>query len=519
MKREWYQLDDGAVVIVVCGIHRLDEAFRIFPYGEDPKWEFWSPQTRAWDWDHQAAFFKYRAERCDPADRTDLPPLAESWPPPREIVVHDPPEPYTSEARPGLPRAWRADLNVRRAMSEGDDVASDRSFSSRRAVGAADRRRRPGFCLLIALMAAWSCSNRHLRADGPGAGLVASESVKAFAARPWRIFSMSVEADGKSKNAMKGDQNALVIDGDRYLILDLSAKVGDEDQGRFEPRGGNHVRFRNLQSVMELELQEPTPAGVVLQGALDMGVGVDTPVRLVLAPVSNPPALPVPDTLDSAARLGDVPAIGRLLAAGKGVNDVTKGATPLMRAAVNCHPAAVQKLLDRGADVNAVSQNGKTALIFATECGDLDTVTALIAKKAPVRVRRPQDKDSPLLIGVGDGRVDLVQALLAAGADWNDKDDYGNGLLSIATKGIGLANREAPDLVAFLLERKADPNQRGQNGVTPLMNALLFKQVRVVRLLLDHGADPKLTDGGDRPTAEYAQGDAALLNLLQQHNP
>jgi hypothetical protein len=104
MTREWYQLDDDGVVVVFCGFYGFDGAFRIFPR-QDPKWEFCPPGTRAWDNYHQAAFLRGRYERRDPADCADLPPLPESWPPPADIVVHDPPEPYAFEGRPGS-RLW-----------------------------------------------------------------------------------------------------------------------------------------------------------------------------------------------------------------------------------------------------------------------------------------------------------------------------------------------------------------------------------------------------------------------------
>jgi hypothetical protein len=101
----------------------------------------------------------------------------------------------------------------------------------------ADRKRRARFCLLIGLTAAWSCSGRPRRADGPTAvaGVGTTDLTSAFAARPWRIISTTLDLGAKAKTAKDGDQGILVIDGDRYLILDPSSKV--DDQGRFEPRG------------------------------------------------------------------------------------------------------------------------------------------------------------------------------------------------------------------------------------------------------------------------------------------
>ena len=50
-------------------------------------------------------------------------------------------------------------------------------------------------------------------------------------------------------------------------------------------------------------------------------------------------------------------------------------------------PAAVEALLDRGADVDAKDIDGRTALMLAIQNGHLDVVKALIAKGADVNAK------------------------------------------------------------------------------------------------------------------------------------
>ena len=68
----------------------------------------------------------------------------------------------------------------------------------------------------------------------------------------------------------------------------------------------------------------------------------------------------------------DAETAAALLAAGADVNAATaKGVTALMRAAATGNAALVQRLLDAGADVRATDSEGNTALRLADKNADV----------------------------------------------------------------------------------------------------------------------------------------------------
>lgn len=69
------------------------------------------------------------------------------------------------------------------------------------------------------------------------------------------------------------------------------------------------------------------------------------------------------------------------------VVDKISGENALMRAARNAKVDAVKVLLDRGAKVDARSQHGMTAFLFACETGDVDTIKAILAAKPDVNAK------------------------------------------------------------------------------------------------------------------------------------
>ena len=73
-------------------------------------------------------------------------------------------------------------------------------------------------------------------------------------------------------------------------------------------------------------------------------------------------------------------------------------------------------LLDNYADVNAIDNEGKTALIWATEEGHIPTVQALLDRKANVKAKA-LDGTTALAVAKEKDYNEIAKLLELAGAD------------------------------------------------------------------------------------------------------
>ena len=203
-----------------------------------------------------------------------------------------------------------------------------------------------------------------------------------------------------------------------------------------------------------------------------------------------------------------------LLDAGADVNARTgSGPTPLLMAAANGFRSVAELLLAHGADVNASATDFGTALRVATTRGDQPLVELLLANKADLAATDTSGA-TPLHLAASGGNVAIATALLGHGAlvdaRASGKETRGWTPLHFAV------NANQKEMAAFLLKEKADPNARidtrygeGGLGYTPLLIATARVLPDIVDLLLEEGADPNLRNDTRAP----------ILNAMNNEDP
>jgi uncharacterized protein len=326
------------------------------------------------------------------------------------------------------------------------------------------------------------------------------------------------------------------------------------------------VRLQDAATAQQLLRSKADPNAANRYGVRPLHIAIgsdDLPmVLLLLKAGANPDSTDAAgdSCLVMAARAGQLPIVEALLAKGAkaDVADPVFQQTPLMVAARVGNADIVRLLLARGARIDAQTRTGKapafrlpasnsgskgqgivrggwpergerdsipgakTPLLYAAREGRLDVVQLLVQAGANIE-KADADSVTPLLMSILNGQIPVARYLLERGANVRAVDWYGQTPLFAAvdlrnldvpdpTHGNGVDREAALQLTKAILDHSPDVNARTKEsppqrrwitrlgslswvdftGQTPFLRAALSGDVTVMRLLLEHGADANI---------------------------
>jgi ankyrin repeat protein len=314
----------------------------------------------------------------------------------------------------------------------------------------------------------------------------------------WAVRSFGV------KQTTPGDGQATTVADGR------SAKRQGDGLPEAPPAGGGGAGAKQFGGAKQPGLVDLGGGSPKLPGGLSGATGKTA---------SNADALP----LHEASSRGDLEGLKAQLAKGVDVNIPLRGEraerqgmTPLMSAVISSGPETVKALLGAKADVHARTDDGFTALHFASERGVPGNTQALIEAIALTMPPSNLSKgvpsagwgvdavnkagETPMMLAARSGSVEKVLALLGAGAGVQQRDQQGATALALASA----SNADAL-VVRVLLDAEADPNITDAQGVSPLMKAVERGSLPKVVALLNSGAVPMSKDAVGRTAFDRAR--------------
>jgi len=217
-----------------------------------------------------------------------------------------------------------------------------------------------------------------------------------------------------------------------------------------------------------------------------------------------------------AARSQDITLLDKLIKDIGSIDAVdSKGRSLIYWSSINGYSDFVNHLLKKGANPHlTVSwKDEQTALHAAAMHGHIGVMEHLLQAGMAVDLET-RHQVTPLILAARNAQPDAVAFLISRGASVWHTDYWGKTGLH----DMMLAENEnhLMETISILIRAGADVNARSVDGETPLMQMSQICGVRILEMLLQHGADPKAQNDFGVSVLLYAKDNKMAYDLLRE---
>jgi ankyrin repeat protein len=165
---------------------------------------------------------------------------------------------------------------------------------------------------------------------------------------------------------------------------------------------------------------------------------------------------PLEVELRLAACKGDINKVSKLLERGADVNATSVQGHSALISVESCtrhgeltqsRVQLVELLIAKGAAVNHQDDDGRTALMYAAENGDTQAVNALLRNGAAVNIADKEGETALMKAAASSCNEETVRALLSAGADLTARDHKGRNALDSFRSSYACPEKKIGDLL------------------------------------------------------------------------